>query len=214
MYKQPKTLKESGTNPYLAQLTYHNTPTNEVLGLPSQRLFRRRTKTTLPTLSTLLQLIREQLKKQPEKKKKKQKQNFDQHTKQLPDLQPGDKVRYGTNRGLKPPVVIEKRMIRTSNGLVLRRNRRHLYNSTDSNQLSDCNLDDDSASEDQPHSKYQLPWVHSRMMDMFKKHHHIEYDIKPNKYRAHHHHHLTFAASKAITNGLLVAQPIKILDLQ
>ncbi len=154
-----KKAKQSGNDPYLALLTYRNTPTDEVLGSPSQRLFGRRTKTTLPTSSTLLQpqvidprAVEEAIKK----KKEKQKQNFDQHTKQLPDLLPGDKVRYETNRGLKPAVVIEKRkeprsyMIRTSNGLVLRRNRRHLYNSTVSNQLSDCDLDDDNLSKDQP----------------------------------------------------------------
>jgi transposase InsO family protein len=50
-----KKAKQSGNDPYLALLTYRNTPTDEVLGSPSQRLFGRRTKTTLPTSSTLLQ---------------------------------------------------------------------------------------------------------------------------------------------------------------
>ena len=58
--------------------------------------------------------------------------------------------------------MIEKRkeprsyLIRTSNGLVLRRNRRHLYNSTGSNQLSDCDLDDDNLSKDQPPQKVPI----------------------------------------------------------
>ena len=40
--------KESGQDPYLALLDYRNTPRDDILGSPVQRLFGRRTKTLLP----------------------------------------------------------------------------------------------------------------------------------------------------------------------
>lgn len=154
-----KKAKQAGTDPYLALLSYRNTPVNETLGSPNQRLFGRRTKTTLPTSSTLLQPCVINPKAVQEalcKKKEKQKQYFDQHTKELSDLKPGDNVRYETKNGLKPAVVTERRkeprsyMIRTSNGVVLRRNRKHLYGSTGWNQSMDYELDDNNVPEYQP----------------------------------------------------------------
>ena len=120
----------------------------------TQRLFGRRTKTTLPKSSQLLKpsvLDSAAVQEALQKKKEKQKQYFDRHTKELPVLHPGDHVRYGTTNGLKPAVVIQRReeprshLIRTSNELVLRRNRKHLYASQESriNQLEDHDLDDE-----------------------------------------------------------------------
>ena len=70
----------------------------------------------------------------------------------------GDSVRYETNRGLKPAQVIEKRkeprsyMIRTANGMVLRRNRTHLYKGTGVDQLNDYDSD-----ENQPPRQEVIP---------------------------------------------------------
>ena len=82
------------------------------MGSPAQRLFGRRTKTTLPTSTALLEpqiiepaIVQESLLKNKEK----QKQYFDHHTKELPVLHSGDNIRYETNTGLKPAVVVEKR---------------------------------------------------------------------------------------------------------
>jgi transposase InsO family protein len=167
-----KKAKQAGTDPYLALLAYRNTPVNEKLGSPTQRLFGRRTKTTLPTSTTLLEpkIIEPKIVKETlHKNKEKQKQYFDHHTKELSVLQLGDNVRYETNTGLKAAVVIEKRkeprsyMIRTSNGFVLRRNRKHLYESTGMNRLENCDLDDDNITSTNLHAKYQLPWVGSKM---------------------------------------------------
>ena len=134
-----KKAKQAGTDPYLALLSYRNTPADEKLGSPCQRLFGRRTKTTLPTSSSLLQpsLIQpKEVQEALQKRKEKQKLYFDRHSKDLPELKMGDSVRYETNKGLKSAQLIEKRkeprfyMIRTANGMVLRRNRRHLYKGT------------------------------------------------------------------------------------
>ena len=130
-----KKAKQAGTDPYLALLSYRNTPADENLGSSCQRLFGRRTKTTLPTSSSLLQpsLIQpKEVQEAVQERKEKQKLYFDRHSKELPELKVGDTVWYERNRGLKPAQVIEKTkeprsyMIRTANGMVLRRNRRHL----------------------------------------------------------------------------------------
>ena len=46
---------DSGSDPYLALLDYRNTPTQGIGSSPAQRLMNRRTKTLLPTSSSLLQ---------------------------------------------------------------------------------------------------------------------------------------------------------------
>ena len=176
-----KKAKQAGTDPYLALLSYWNTPADEKLGSPCQRLFGRRTKTTLPTSSSLLQpsLIQpKEVQEALQKRKENQKLYFDRHSKELPELTVGDSLRYETNRGLKPAQVIEKRkeprsyMILTANGMVLRRNRRHLYRGTGVDQLNDYDSDENQpprqemsipAAEqiDPPHvipAAEQVPW--------------------------------------------------------
>ena len=91
-----------------ALLELRNTPVNEQLGSPAQRLMGRRTKTLLPTSRKLLipqtikpEIVRNQLKKQD-----KQKQYYDQHAKQLPELKKGDKVRLRSRNGRWRPAVV------------------------------------------------------------------------------------------------------------
>ena len=45
-----------GKDPYLALLSYRNTPRDNLVGSPAQRLMGRRTKTLLPTTEALLKL--------------------------------------------------------------------------------------------------------------------------------------------------------------
>ncbi|XP_035212387.1 uncharacterized protein K02A2.6-like, partial [Stegodyphus dumicola] len=103
-------------DPYLALLAHRNTPTNEMLGSPAQRLMSRRTRTILPTSEELL---------------KPQKSYYDRHTKTLPSLNKGDCVRVYQDNRWKPAVVEEvhktpRSYILRSGGSVLRRNRKDI----------------------------------------------------------------------------------------
>ncbi|XP_064392586.1 uncharacterized protein K02A2.6-like [Halichondria panicea] len=70
----------------LALLDFRNTPTNDVLGSPAQRLMGRRTKTLLPTTAKLLAIQLSVVKANLLAQKETQKLYFDQHTKVLPAL--------------------------------------------------------------------------------------------------------------------------------
>lgn len=141
---------ESGQDPYLALLDYRNTPRDDILGSPVQRLFGRRTKTLLPTTEYLLrpQTVKpEAVTKQLTEKRHTQKSYYDRQTKELPELEAGDNVRVETDKGWKPAVVVSKTNeprsyeIETSNGVRYRRNRRHLHKTketfTDTNEADD-----------------------------------------------------------------------------
>ena len=51
------TAKKSGGDPYLALLSHRNTPRDDILGSPGQRLMARRTKTLLPMSDMLLKPV-------------------------------------------------------------------------------------------------------------------------------------------------------------
>ena len=125
-------------DPYLVLLAWRNTPSESVNSSPAQRIFGRRTKTRIPTS---VQLLKPQLPVDVEQKlrKNKAKQSFYYYrgSKELNDLQPGDVVRIQPPRGIgrrKPwtkarvgkKVDIRSYEVRTEDGRVLRRNRRHL----------------------------------------------------------------------------------------
>ena len=129
---------DSQSDPYLALLAWRNTPSESVNSSPAQRIFGRRTKTRIPTT---VQLLKPQLPVDVEQKlrKNKAKQSFyyDRGSKELNDLQPGDVVRIQPPRGIgrrKPwnkarvgeKVDVRSYEVRTEDGRVLRRNRRHL----------------------------------------------------------------------------------------
>ncbi|XP_033731751.1 uncharacterized protein K02A2.6-like [Pecten maximus] len=129
--------KDDGTDPYLALLDWRNTPTEGVLTSPNQRIFGRRTKTLLPTPSTLLVPQTPQSKDvaiKLKQRKEKQAYYYNRGTKQLGDLMIGDCVRirpHGHNKSWTKAVVQDQPNIRsfnvqTEDGRVYRRNRRHL----------------------------------------------------------------------------------------
>ena len=129
---------DSQSDPYRALLAWRNTPSESVNSAPAQRIFGRRTKTRIPTS---VQLLKPQLPVDVEQKlrknKAKQSLYYDRGSKELNDLQPGDVVRIQPPRGIgrrKPwtkarvgeKVDIRSYEVRTEDGRVLRRNRRHL----------------------------------------------------------------------------------------
>ena len=126
---------EAGSDPYLGFLDFRNTPT-EGLGMsPAQRLFGRRTKTLLPTSGRLL--------RQPEfdttsqllhAQKNKQAFYYNNGTKELRPLEPGNTVRIHPPKYSQQwtPATVDKQVgvrsyqVITDDGRVYRRNRRHL----------------------------------------------------------------------------------------
>lgn len=127
--------KEDGQDPYLALLEYRNTPRDDVLGSPSQRLFGRRTKTRLPTTEQLLRphtlkpdIVSERL----TQKSKRQKSYYDRQAKVLPELGKKENVRVQTEKGWTPATVVSKSPeprsynVQTPDGARYRRDRKHL----------------------------------------------------------------------------------------
>ena len=120
---------------YLALLDFCNTPTNDHIGSPTQRLMGHRTKTLLPTTQSLLlprtihpSIVRAELTNQ----KKTQKYYYDQCSKSLPPLKDGDQVRFRNGAVWLPATVTgvtgypRSYMITTPEGQTYQRNRKHL----------------------------------------------------------------------------------------
>ena len=101
---------ETGDDIYLSLLELRNTPRDNEIGSPMQRLMGRRAKTLIPIVEKL---------RNPESKhteivtsklldlRKKQKIYYDQHTRVKDDIQPNDAVRINTPSGWKPAEYIK-----------------------------------------------------------------------------------------------------------
>ena len=88
--------RKAGEDPYLAILEFRNTPSQHINTSPTQRLFNRKTKTTLPTTTTALMFKPKEYEEQYERRQENQvrmKSNHDKHSKSLPRLNIGDTVR-------------------------------------------------------------------------------------------------------------------------
>ncbi|PIK60265.1 hypothetical protein BSL78_02827 [Apostichopus japonicus] len=127
--------KEDGQDPYLALLEYRNTPRDDILGSPAQRLFGRRTKTRLPTSERLLQpriLKPDTVTKRLAEKRQMQKTYFDRQARPLAQLYPGENIRMQTEKGWVPATVTSRTgqprsyIVETLDGTNYRRNRKHL----------------------------------------------------------------------------------------
>ena len=104
--KQAKQLmeksKRSHSDPYLGLLNLRNIPRDEKLGSPSQRLFSRRTRTTIPIAKKLMKpkaFSSKEISTQLQKKKDQQKRYYDKTAKDLDSLKPGQVVRLQTDKG-------------------------------------------------------------------------------------------------------------------
>ena len=81
-------------DPWLALLEYRNTPVETIGSSPAQRLMSRRTKTLIPTASTLFRpQVVEGVKKKIELKRQKAKSYYDRSAHPLPQLEIGQEVR-------------------------------------------------------------------------------------------------------------------------
>ena len=94
---------------YLALLIYRNTPRDAVLGSPVQRLFSRRTKTTLPTSEGLLtpQAVEPVcVKARLQELKQQQKLHYDKGSVPLQPLKEGDVVRMKSVQGFDSQAIV------------------------------------------------------------------------------------------------------------
>ena len=129
-----KKAERDGKDPWLALLDYRNTPTEGINASPAQRLMSRRTRTLLPTASSLLRPeVSAQSTEKLERKRQKAKFYHDRHAKQLPELEIGQEIRIQPlrkNQTWKQATCIEKLSDRSyvvkSGNEVLRRNRQFL----------------------------------------------------------------------------------------
>ena len=136
--KSAKTLmkkaKESKTDPYLALLELRNIPGEKVKSSPAQRLFGRRTRTKVPVSKKLLKpKIVTGVEQQLVDRKISQAKFYNRNTHELVELKPGQQVMVKSPRSDKwvkatvnNQVDIRSYQIRTEDGRVYRRNRRHL----------------------------------------------------------------------------------------
>ena len=92
--------KQAGTDVYLSLLDWRNTPSEGMSSSPAQRMFGRRTRTLLPTTSSLLKpKVQEDVKEKLIKQKSKQVKYYNQTSKELPPLQSGEVVRVAPKQG-------------------------------------------------------------------------------------------------------------------
>jgi transposase InsO family protein len=135
-----KKAKEAGTDFYIALLDWRNTPTEGLESSPVQRLFGRRTRTLMPTASALLMpKVPHDVRDKLLQRKERQTKYYDRNVKELPPLKQGDRVRISpkpsdrTGKWIKAEVEdqvdIRPYNVRTEDGRVYRRNRRHLRKS-------------------------------------------------------------------------------------
>ena len=133
MYRPLSTFCDEAGDKQMALLEFRNTPITGIDKSPAQLLMSRRLRASLPMTGTMLKPeVPENTRVKLDHRQQKQKRSYDKTTKLLPELKPGDVIRYQKGRLWMPAVVIGKHStprsynIKTGNGNTLRRNRRHL----------------------------------------------------------------------------------------
>ena len=134
---------EAKEDPYLGLLNWRNTPRNQEVGSPAQRLFSRRTRTRLPTIPVNLkpeaqdvQRVREKL----EEEKKRAKKYYDRGTVLLKPLTRRDVIRVRYGKTWKPAKLVSQVTprsynIQMENGNIVRRNRKFLQKTREKDQF-------------------------------------------------------------------------------
>ena len=129
---------DAGGDQFLAILDHRNTPSQGMESSPAQRFFDRRTRTLLPTTTSLLQPKSKDLKMERRKLKNKQAKQAEQYNKSAKDLkvlEEGDIVRmkpYALGDRVWKKAVVAKRLdersyeIQADDGNLYRRNRQQL----------------------------------------------------------------------------------------
>ncbi|KAI5750921.1 hypothetical protein M8J77_002494 [Diaphorina citri] len=128
-----KKSKEDNTDMNVALLNYRNTSLAGMSYSPSELFFNRKLKTKLPINSQLLKpKLNEDYEEHWKNKTEKQKDNYNQHTKSLPELDDGDQVFMRLGDKWIPGRIIMKDgnprsyIVESINGRRYRRNRVHL----------------------------------------------------------------------------------------
>ena len=129
---QLKKAAADNKDPFEGLLKYRNTPFEDISVSPVQLLMSRRTRTMIPTHQRLLLLqpvdpdrVVKALKLRQDVSKK----NYDKQSRDLPPLEPGDKVRIHPNRDRvwrKAEVFPRSYLLQDEQGRVYRRNRRQI----------------------------------------------------------------------------------------
>ena len=150
-----KKAKDDGNDEYLAMLEFRNSPITSLYESPAQLLMGRRLQSALPMFPSLLeQTCNSNVKQKLNDRQMKQKFYYDRIAKQLLPLKSNDVVRFKHNNSWKQAVVVGSHFtprsytIRTTNGTILRRNRRYLkkmYEQIPPN-ISQWHDDDDESS--------------------------------------------------------------------
>ena len=135
--KMIKKCKATGNDIYLALLDLNNTPRDDLIGSPVQRLMGRRTKTLLPTTEKLLRpkhIEPETVKKTLNNYKEKQKFYYDRGSKPKRPINPREAIRIFTPKGWQPAEYIGEAETPRSHVVkagdqarVYRRNRAHIF---------------------------------------------------------------------------------------
>ena len=133
-----KKSKAGRSDIYLALLEWRNTPSGGLQSFPAQSMFGRRTRTLIPTTSELLKpKIVEDVPGKLFKKKQLQAKYYNICAKKIPSLNNGEVVRVKpTDKSgrwykarVENQVDVRSYDVRTEDGRVFRRNRRHLRSS-------------------------------------------------------------------------------------
>ena len=141
--------KESNASVDLALLEYRNTPISGINLSPAQLLMSRRLRSSLPMSESLLKpATNDDAREQLTSRQQKQLQYYNRGTRSLPPLNKGDVIRYKKGGKWEPAVVVNRHgaprsyNIRTSQGNILRRNRRHLKYTNEPPPERECYIED------------------------------------------------------------------------
>lgn len=141
--------KAAGQDPYLSILDHRNTPSQGMTTSPAQRLLSRRTKTLLPTKTSLLKPKVVQVRQELKAKQRRQSTYYNRSARDLDVLKTGDCVRiqpfppqtvWRLGKVLKL-VDLRSYEVKLQYGSIVRRNRRHLRRAP-GNIISDLSDDD------------------------------------------------------------------------
>ena len=147
-----KKAASSNSDFQLALLDWRDTPTEGMKSSPEQRMFGGRTRTLLPTSKELLepQLVRD-VRERKLQRKEVQTRYFNRNVKKLPSLVEGDVVRIKpqastgkktwTKAQVEEQVDVRSYAVRTEDGRLFRRNRRHLRQSKEPFMAKDSEVE-------------------------------------------------------------------------
>ena len=148
-----KKAKVAGSDPYLSILAFRNTPTPGMKSSPVQRLMSKRTRTNIPTTQKLLKPeIQKEAGEELRAAQDRQAHYYNRGSRDLTALKAGDHIRMkptgDRKQSWRKAVVVgcaaqpRSYEVRTEDGGVYRRNRRHLRKTNEPIYHAEVDLDD------------------------------------------------------------------------